>query len=174
MSSVKRGVSGFSEEDHISKSDNRKLIQRWIELKKHLNYLESIEFVSKQKYIRLNKVLDNRNICKFAFYTDHILITIVRGHVNPDGSKSRNYFTLHDPQKLATEITWNSGTRIGNGYQINFDGNSDLDYIKCHQSEVCKPQLVSFFALITVFVEQSTTLLISLIVNPFFKFLMIL
>ena len=55
---------------------------------------------------------------------------MLRGNVNPDGSKSKKYFTLDDPKNISEEGSWEwkSGTK-GTMYRIKFDKNINIDYI---------------------------------------------
>ena len=59
-----------------------------------------------------------------------IRIDVLRGNVNPDGSKSKNYFDIDDPKDISSEGSWEwkSGTK-GTLYRIYFDEKSDIDYI---------------------------------------------
>jgi predicted transport protein len=71
-----------------------------------------------------------KNICYFIFRKSSIVLELVRGTVNPDGSKSKNYFNIDDPKKISKESswTWKSGTK-GTIYKIPIKKNSDIDYL---------------------------------------------
>ena len=69
-------------------------------------------------------------ICYVNFRKNHITIGMGRGNVNPDGTKSKNYFDIDDPKGITEEGSWEwkSGVK-GNVYRIRFDKNIDLDYL---------------------------------------------
>ena len=71
-----------------------------------------------------------KNICYFIFRKSSIVLELGRGNVNPDGSKSKNYFNIDDPKKISKESswTWKSGTK-GTIYKIPIKKNSDIDYL---------------------------------------------
>ena len=53
-----------------------------------------------------------------------------RGNLKADGTKSKNYFTLDDPKKIAKEAswTWKSGNQ-GTVYKIPINESTDVDYL---------------------------------------------
>ena len=55
---------------------------------------------------------------------------MVRGTVNTDGTKSKNYFNLDDPKGYSKEMSWEwkSGKK-GTKYEIRLDKNSDINYV---------------------------------------------
>jgi hypothetical protein len=73
---------------------------------------------------------ESKNVCFCNFRRNYILIEILRGNVNPDGSKSKNFFTLDDPKGISEEGSWEwkSGVK-GNMYKIKFNRETDLDYL---------------------------------------------
>ena len=70
-----------------------------------------------------------KTVCYFNFMKKGIRIDVLRGNINPDGSKSKNYFDIDDPKGISTEGSWEwkSGT-MGTLYRIYFDENSDIEY----------------------------------------------
>jgi hypothetical protein len=58
-----------------------------------------------------------------------IRIHVLRCFVNPDGSKSKNYFNIDDPKGISTKGSWEwkFGT-MGTLYRIYFNEQSDIDY----------------------------------------------
>ena len=58
------------------------------------------------------------------------MIEIGRGNINPDGTKSKNYFDKDDPKEISKESSWKwkSGTE-GTIYKIPINKNSDIDYL---------------------------------------------
>ena len=59
-----------------------------------------------------------------------MLLELVRGNVNPDGSKSKNYFDIDDPKNISKESSWEwkSGTK-GTIYKISITKDVDIDYV---------------------------------------------
>jgi hypothetical protein len=127
IQTVNKEVQVVDEEFHINKLDEETK-QKWIELKEKLEELENIELEIKKPYISLNG--ENKKISYFNFRRNYISIEIVRGNVNPDGSKSKKYFTLDDPKNISEEGSWEwkSGTK-GNIYKIKFNRYTNIDYI---------------------------------------------
>ena len=127
IKNVGKEVKVFEEKDHISKC-SKSLIENWDKLKENFSSLEGLEIVPKKSYISL--MLGKKNVSFINFRKETILIELLRGTVNPDGSKSKNYFTIDDPKKVSKEggWKWKSGTQ-GRIYKILFDKNSDTDYI---------------------------------------------
>ena len=127
IQTVNKEVQVVDEEFHINKLDEETK-QKWIELKEKLEELENIELEIKKPYISLNG--ENKKISYFNFRRNYILIEILRGNVNPDGSKSKKYFTLDDPKNISEEGSWEwkSGTK-GNIYKIKFNRYTNIDYI---------------------------------------------
>jgi len=127
ITDVGKEVKVFEENDHISKS-SKDLIENWNRLKENFSQLEGVELVPKRNYISL--MIGSKNISFNTFRKETIQIELLRGNINPDGSKSRNYFNLDDPKNISEESfwTWKSGTK-GTIYKIRFDKNSDIEYI---------------------------------------------
>ena len=128
ISSVSREVKVFDDNDWISKT-NEQLVQKWNDLKEGLIELNDIELVSKRDYISL--MIGNKTICYFNFQKTRIRMDFVRGNIKPDGSKSKNFFTLDDPKQISIEGSWEwkNGTK-GNVYKVSLDKNFDVDYVK--------------------------------------------
>ena len=104
------------------------LIEKWNLLKNKIVELDDVEMVSKNNYI--NWVYLNKNICYFIFRKNSIVLELVRGNVNPDGSKSKNYFDIDDPKNISKESSWEwkSGTK-GTIYKISITKDVDIDYV---------------------------------------------
>jgi len=50
--------------------------------------------------------------------------------VNPDGSKTKYYFTLDDPKGISEKGSWEWKNGVkGTYYKIRFDKNSDMNYV---------------------------------------------
>ena len=127
IQTVKREVQVVDEQFHLNKLDEGTLL-KWVELKEKLEELENIELEIKKPYISLNG--QNKKISYFNFRNNYISLEILRGNVNPDGSKSKKYFSLDDPKKISVEGSWEwkSGTK-GTYYKIKFDKSVNIDYI---------------------------------------------
>ena len=123
---VGKEVKVFEEKDHTSKS-NISLIDNWELLKDKFSELDGVEIVPKRNYITL--MYGSKTVSYFTFRKDKIQIGMVRGNINTDGSKSKNYFTIDDPKKISLEVswTWKTGTQ-GTEYKIQFNKNSDVEY----------------------------------------------
>jgi hypothetical protein len=127
ISSVNKEVKSYDEEDHI-KNSNPEIEQAWEALRDRIVNLDDTDLTPKKHYIALS--FSNKTVAYFNFRKSSISIEIPRGNLNPDGTTSKNYFTLDDPKGLALEKswTWKSGTQ-GTIYVIKFTQNTDLDYL---------------------------------------------
>jgi len=127
IQTVSKEVHVVDEEQITSKTD-KEIIQKWEELKARLNELENVELITRKAYISLT--VNNKIICYFNFRKNSIIVEIIRGNVNPDGTTSKKYFNLDDPKNISKEGSWEwkSGVK-GTTYKIVFDGSSDIDYL---------------------------------------------
>ncbi|PLK45378.1 hypothetical protein [Emticicia sp. TH156] len=127
IQSVNKEVSQIDEDAHTSKTD-KEIVNKWGELKSKIQELDNTELVSKRQYISL--VYNTKILCYFNFRKNLILIEIIRGNINPDGTTSKNYFTINDPEKISSEGSWEwkSGVK-GTSYKIKLTNTSDIDYI---------------------------------------------
>jgi hypothetical protein len=127
IENVTKEIQVVDEEFHTNKIDNE-VKEKWIQLKDRMSELENVTLQVKKPYISF--LGETKNICFCVFRRNHINIEILRGNINPDGSKSKNFFTLDDPKNISEEGSWEwkSGVK-GNLYRIKFDKNSDLDYL---------------------------------------------
>jgi len=130
ISTISKEVRVFDEDKWMSKT-NETLLQKWTELKESLlNELNDVDLVYKRNYISL--VFRNKTtVCYFNFKISKIRMDFVRGNIKPDGSKSKNYFTLDDPKQISTDGSWvwKNGTK-GTVYRVSLDKNFDVDYVK--------------------------------------------
>ena len=130
ISSVSREVKVYSIEEHTSNISGI-MLEKWNVINGQINELEGVELIPKRHYIGL--VLNGSTkstICYIKIRKSKITLTILRGVHNPDGFKSKNYFTLDDPKK----ITKDHQRKLNNGttqksYKISTDYKSDLDYL---------------------------------------------
>jgi hypothetical protein len=126
ISQVTKEVKVYTIEEHLSKT-TKKVVDKWNQINDRLSSLDDIEIVPKRPYISV--MYHGKTVCYFNFMKKGIRIDILRGNVNPDGSKSKNYFDIDDPKGISSEGSWEwkSGT-MGTLYRIYFDENSDIDY----------------------------------------------
>jgi hypothetical protein len=124
---VNQEVKVYTIEQHLSKT-TKKVVDKWYELHQRLVELDEVEIVPKSPYISL--IYTGKTVCYFNFVKKGIRIDVLRGNVNSDGSKSKNYFDIDDPKGISSEGSWEwkSGTK-GTLYRIYFDEKSDVDYI---------------------------------------------
>ena len=127
IASVSREVKTLSEEDHTANSDEA-IVAKWQELKDLLEVLDDLHIVPKKNYISL--MLGNKTLGYFSWKKAFINIEMPRGNIKPDGTKSKKYFDLDDPKKIAQEYswTWKDGTQ-GCVYRVKLDKKIDLDYL---------------------------------------------
>lgn len=127
IENVSREIQVFDEEYHTGKLDSDTKI-KWEDFKGRMSELENVSIQIKKPYISF--MGETKNVCYCVFRKNYISIELGRGNINPDGSKSKNFFTLDDPKGFSEEGSWEwkSGVK-GNIYRIKLDRNSDLDYL---------------------------------------------
>ena len=127
INSVNKEVKVVEIEEHLSKS-KKEIIQVWNELSSRFSELEGVELVSKKHYVSLS--LENKTVGYFNFQKNGIRLDFSRGNVNPDGTRSKNYFDIDDPKGISKESSWEwkSGTK-GTVYKISILIDTDIDYI---------------------------------------------
>lgn len=127
ISQVNKEVKVVDENFHTSKS-SQLLVDKWEGLKEEVSKLDNVEVIPKNNYISL--MLNGKTLCYLIFRKNTISLEISRGNVNPDGSKSKNYFDIDDPKKISKESSWEwkSGTK-GTIYKIPINKNTDLEYL---------------------------------------------
>jgi hypothetical protein len=127
ISSVNKEITPVKTiEFHLSKT-SIELVEKWKELSMKIIELEDIEIVPKNPYISVMK--NGKTLVYFWFRKNSIRVELLRGNLNPDGTKSKGYFTIDDPKQITREgqWEWKSGTK-GTLYIIDFDKNTDLEY----------------------------------------------
>jgi predicted transport protein len=124
---VTKEIQVADEEFHTIKLDSETK-EIWSELKERILGLENVSLDIKKPYISFTG--ETKKLCFCNFRRNFISLEILRGNINPDGSKSKNFFTLDDPKRISQEGSWEwkSGVK-GNLYKIRIDKNSDLDYV---------------------------------------------
>ena len=127
INSVNKEVKVVEIEEHLSKS-KKEIIQVWNELSSRFSELEGVELVSKKHYVSLS--LENKTVGYFNFQKNGIRLDFSRGNVNPDGTRSKNYFDIDDPKGISKESSWEwkTGTK-GTVYKISILKDTDIDYI---------------------------------------------
>ncbi len=127
IESVSKEIQVVDEEFHTSKLDSDTL-QKWNDFKERISELDNVKLEIKKPYISL--MGESKNVCFCNFRKNYISIEILRGNVNPDGTKSKNFFNLDDPKGISEEGSWEwkSGVK-GNLYKIKFNKNTDIDYL---------------------------------------------
>lgn len=130
LKNISKEVKVYKEEDIITKT-KQPLLEKWEELKEYMFELVGTELEVKRNYISLvleNKM--NKTIAYFNFQKNGIRMDFSRGNLKADGTKSKNYFTLDDPKKIAKEAswTWKSGNQ-GTVYKIPINESTDVDYL---------------------------------------------
>jgi hypothetical protein len=114
-------------EFHLSKTSTE-LYEKWMELSEKINELDGVEIVPKNPYISV--MVNGKTLAYFWFRKTNLRVELLRGNLNPDGSKSKGYFTIDDPKNITREgqWEWKSGTK-GTLYIIELNKNTDLDYL---------------------------------------------
>jgi len=127
ISKVNSEVKTYSEEDHTS--DLTETVNpMWKGLKERLLDLASGTFYATKYYVAFK--CESFSICFIAFRKQQINIGLVRGNKKTNGEKSKNFFTLDDPKKLAQEKSWKyKSGEIGMNYSIPLKRIEDLDYV---------------------------------------------
>jgi hypothetical protein len=126
ISQVTKEVKVYTVEQHLSKT-TQKVVEKWNLLNERLSSLDDIEIIPKRPYISV--MYRGKTVCYFNFMKKGIRIDVLRGNVNLDGSKSKNYFNIDDPKGISSEGSWEwkSGT-TGTLYRIYIDESSDIEY----------------------------------------------
>jgi hypothetical protein len=118
----KTSVKSKYEEIHLNKLDEP-IRQKWTELKGRLDQLEGVKLEYKKSGIFLN--IDKKQICTFVGTGCCLFVEIIRGDV-----KSKDYFTLNDPQKITEENSWEiTGGDKSVQYLFSIHKNSNIEYI---------------------------------------------
>lgn len=127
INSVNQEVKVYDIEQHLSKS-KKEIKKIWEELSSMFDQLDGVELVPKKHYVSLS--YENKTIGYFNFQKNGIRLDFSRGMVNPDGTRSKNYFDLDDPKGISKESSWEwkSGTK-GTVYKISIFSDTDLEYI---------------------------------------------
>ena len=127
IENVTKEIQVVDEEYHTNKLDNETR-EKWNQFKERMCELENVTLQVKKPYISF--MGETKNICFCNFRKNYISIELLRGNINTDGSKSKNFFSLDDPKGISEEGSWEwkSGVK-GNLYKIKLNKITDLDYL---------------------------------------------
>lgn len=127
IKSVNEEIIVYEEDYHTKKLDAKTLI-KWNDLKEKLLELENINLEFQKGYIKFAG--ERKGICYCGFRKNKIVIELLRGNINTDGSRSKNYFNLDDPKGIAEEKLWEWKNGVkGTIYKIPLNQTSNIDYI---------------------------------------------
>lgn len=114
------------EADHLAKT-SPECVEIWEGLKDYFGSLEDTSFASKSQYVSIRK--GSTAICYVYFRKNSLMVSIVRGIVYPDGTKSKNYIDIADSKGVgaAKEFTWKNGNK-GHEYQFSLKSPKDVEY----------------------------------------------
>ena len=124
---VSKEVKVYEESFHIDKLSNKKVEILWEALKNRLLEIEGISTKITGKYVKFE--INGKGLLYCNFRKEKIISDMNRGNIKPDGTTSKNFFTLDDPKNLAVakDWEWKSGVK-GNVYQLELNKSSDIDY----------------------------------------------
>ena len=88
IESVSKEIQVVDEEFHTSKLDSDTL-QKWNDFKERISELDNVNLEIKKPYISL--MGESKNVSFCIFRKKHIIIEILRGNINPDGTTSKNF-----------------------------------------------------------------------------------
>jgi predicted transport protein len=126
ISSVSSEIEVVEESDHLSKSSEA-CIELWDQIKEHFLSLGDTGLSTKKHYVSIKR--NTTNICYVHFRKNNLVIEINRGIEYPDGTKSKDFFTLDDPKNYCRErdFNWASGNK-GANYSFDVKSKDDLEY----------------------------------------------
>jgi predicted transport protein len=127
ISSVNSEIDVIEESDHTAKS-NGEIVELWEQIKEHYLSLGDTELSTRKGYISIKK--NSTVICYVHFRKSSLAIDIIRGVEHPGGEKSKDFFSLDDPKKIAVEKdkVWQSGSKFIN-YSVNVKSKDELEYV---------------------------------------------
>lgn len=127
IAKVSSEVKSFSIQGHVSNLDDS-MKAKWEELKLKLEEFSDTSFSAKRDYVSWSR--DTSIVCFLRFRKKEFYISVHRGKINEKGEKSKGFFTLDDPKKMAKDRswTWKSGN-TGHAYDIWLDDQENFNYI---------------------------------------------
>lgn len=127
ISSVNSEIEVIEESDHLSKSSEA-CRELWDHIKEHFLSLGDTELSTKKHYVCIKR--NSTNVCYIHFRRNNLSIDINRGIEYPDGTKSKDFFTLDDPKNYCRErdFNWASGNK-GANYSFDVKSKDDLEYV---------------------------------------------
>lgn len=104
ISSVTSEIEVIEEADHLAKS-SESCIELWEQIKEHFMGLGDTDLSTKKHYISIKR--NGKAVCYVHFRKSNLPIDINRGVIYPDGTKSKDFFTLDDPKSFCSEKDFN-------------------------------------------------------------------
>jgi predicted transport protein len=126
ISSVSSEIEVVEESDHLSKS-SEPCIELWEQIKEHFLSLGDTGLSTKKHYVSIKR--NTKAVCYVHFRKNNLAIDINRGVEYPDGTKSKDFFTLDDPKGVCSDryFNWASGQK-GMNYSFSVKSKDDLEY----------------------------------------------
>jgi len=126
ISSVSSEIEVVEESDHLSRS-SEPCIELWEQIKEHFLSLGDTALSTKKHYVSIKR--NAKAVCYVHFRKNNLAIDINRGVEYPDGTKSKDFFSLNDPKKFCAEkdFNWASGQK-GMNYSFSVKSKDDLEY----------------------------------------------
>jgi predicted transport protein len=127
ISSVTSEIEVVEEADHLAKS-SESCIELWEQIKEHFMGLGDTDLSTKKHYISIKR--NGKAVCYVHFRKSNLPIDINRGVIYPDGTKSKDFFTLDDPKSFCSEkdFNWSNGNK-GANYSFSVKSKDDLEYV---------------------------------------------
>ena len=102
-------------------------IELWDQIKEHFLSLGDTGLSTKRHYVSIKR--NTKAVCYVHFRKNNLAIDINRGVEYPDGTKSKDFFTLDDPKGVCTDryFNWASGQK-GMNYSFSVKSKDDLEY----------------------------------------------
>lgn len=126
ISQVSSEVSVATEEQHVARLSEVGT-EIYSTLRQALEQLPDTSFYATKSYVGCKK--DNSVFCYIHFSENHLNVEITRGRISPSGEKSRGFFELDDPKKIASPKTWTHKDGVtGHNYVIKITSVADTDY----------------------------------------------
>ena len=126
ITAVASEVKMPTEEEHLEVA-SPEVAAIWHELRNKLETKANISFYAKKGYVGCRN--NNGVICYVYFAKSHLRLEILRGEIKPDGTKSKGFFTLDDPKRIAEEKHWTYRNGIqGHKYDIKISDQDGIEY----------------------------------------------
>lgn len=125
---VSAEVRKRTEDDFLAKTDPE-VREVWKSIKGFSEELGGTALFAGKSHLSIK--VGKRSVCGVHFRKKNLIIGFHRGNMDPDGNRSKDFFTLDDPKGLANpaDFKWKSGWQ-GYRYNVSVAKTTDLDYIK--------------------------------------------